>query len=603
MHGLKILWSILEPRARRNLVLLSILTAFSSFFELLGVGAIIPFIAVAQASTIHGPSSLLTRNMLNFVHQWGVHPQDLPLLLGVLLLLGVAVSNVLQVLYQYLCLKIIYNQYRDMSIRLVRNFASRSVEWYSQQNSADLSQSLMNEVNTVSVSTLLPAVQCAGLATRVLFTAAFFLLLQPKMAIAIACSLTVVYYFVFKVIRERLTRSGQTRFGQLGQMYRISSEVFQGSREIRMTGTGRYFVEAFSKAAATTVSPQVVRGLPPFITRAAFETATVGITVGVVVYFAHKDGGLINGLPLLSAYALAGVRLLPAVQQAFYNLMDVRFNLPSVENLAQFFRSCPLVDLPQLKIEPLPFHQKVVFQNVCFAYPDSPPTLQQVSFTIRKMERVAFVGATGAGKSTMLDLLLQLRDEDSGSILIDDVALDHEHVARWQRGIGYVPQSIFLRDASIRENVAFGVPPECTDQDSVIRACKAAALHDFIVSELPNGYDTVVGERGSRLSGGQSQRLGIARALYYDPEIVVFDEATSSLDNVTENSILQALHDLKGKKTLVVVAHRLNTVWDFDKLLVVDKGRLVGQGTAAELSKNCPAFQQLLKYQSGAPLA
>ena len=380
-------------------------------------------------------------------------------------------------------------------------------------------------------------------------------------------------------------------------MYRTADELVGGAREIRATVREYEFWDRFRLAAYAAVQPQVVRTMPVFFTRAGLETATLAVVIVLLTYFNSKDGNLANALPLLSSYAIAGIRLLPALQQSITFLMEIRFYSPSVAEVARLVRPAP--EISPLEASPLrriPLLREIQLSQVSYRYEANTPLLEEISLVIKKNSRVAIVGPTGAGKSTLLDILLGLRHPKSGTMSVDELQITHDVSANWRLSVGYVPQSVYLLDASIAQNIAFGVPPHQICLEKLQNACSIANLTGF-VSSLPDGLDTSVGERGVRLSGGQCQRIGIARALYHDPEVVIFDEATSSLDTVTESSVLDSLDRLSGKKTLIVIAHRLNTIWNFDTILVMTAGRLVGSGTANELLQTCPAFIALAQHR------
>jgi len=239
--------------------------------------------------------------------------------------------------------------------------------------------------------------------------------------------------------------------------------------------------------------------------------------------------------------------------------------------------------------------------GVTFAYPGvdaARPSLQDISVTIAHGETMGIVGGTGAGKTTLTDILLGLLRPQSGEIRVDGVTLDDSNLRRWRASVGYVPQEIFLTDSTVSQNIALGLPPEEIDPAKVERAARMAQIHDFVVSSLPNGYDTLVGERGVRLSGGQRQRIGIARALYNDPDLLVFDEATSALDNLTERELMEEIGALSGAKTVIMIAHRLSTVRACDKIIVLDGGRIVGQGSYDELEAENETFRRLARAVS-----
>jgi ATP-binding cassette subfamily C protein len=308
-------------------------------------------------------------------------------------------------------------------------------------------------------------------------------------------------------------------------------------------------------------------------------------------------------------YAFAGYRLLPALQVIFQGATHIRYSTAALEEVHQMVR---LVDAriadPDAfadvdALEALPFRDRIRFEDVGFAYATSGPVLQDVDLEIPSRASVAFVGPTGAGKTTLIDLLLGLLTPTSGRITVDGTELDAATRPRWQARLGYVPQAIYLTDDTVARNIALGLPDERIDPAAVRRAARLAQVDAFVEQELPRGYETVVGERGIRLSGGQRQRIGIARALYHDPDVLVFDEATSALDGTTEDAVYGAIRDLVGEKTVVTIAHRLATVREADRIFLLDRGRLAAAGTYPELLRESALFRAMAREGDARPSA
>jgi ABC-type multidrug transport system fused ATPase/permease subunit len=302
-------------------------------------------------------------------------------------------------------------------------------------------------------------------------------------------------------------------------------------------------------------------------------------------------------LPVLGVFGFAVLKMFPAVQNIYHSLTQIRFAAPMLAKLHGDLcgagaapATVPEAPLPA----PLPLHRAITLEEVRFAYPGAArPSLDGLSLTIPVRSTVGLVGGTGAGKTTAVDLILGLLAPDTGQIRVDGVPMDAANRAAWQRSLGYVPQAIFLSDESVAANIAFGIPPEARDMAAVERAARLAELHDFILRDLPQGYDTPVGERGVRLSGGQRQRIGIARALYRDPAVLILDEATSALDNLTERAVMDAVANLAHAKTIIMIAHRLTTVKACDTIFLLEEGRLAAQGSFDELVARSETFRRM----------
>ncbi|MGH8120576.1 MAG: ABC transporter ATP-binding protein, partial [Gammaproteobacteria bacterium] len=294
--------------------------------------------------------------------------------------------------------------------------------------------------------------------------------------------------------------------------------------------------------------------------------------------------------------SFAGYRLLPAFRDIFKNLTQLRFSLPSLDtlydDLTLMEQQIPITTTSQT----LHLQESITLEDVTYRYPGAEAmALSGINLTIPAGKSVGFVGSTGAGKSTAVDIILGLLTPAQGRVLIDGQPLEAHCITAWQRTLGYVPQVIYLTDDTVAANIAFGIPKEQIDQQALVRAARAAHIDEFITRELPYGYDTEIGERGIRLSGGERQRLAIARALYHDPDVVVFDEATSALDNVTEKVVMEAIKDLHGSKTVILIAHRLPTVRNCDRIFLLEQGRLVGEGSYDELAGSNAGFQRFTR--------
>jgi ABC-type multidrug transport system fused ATPase/permease subunit len=300
---------------------------------------------------------------------------------------------------------------------------------------------------------------------------------------------------------------------------------------------------------------------------------------------------------LVSLYAVAAYRMMPSLDSLLKQLTSLRFSAAVIDNLEEHLRDIihdQMVDDGHRQT--LPFDQTIHLQSITFRYPNSSTlVLDNLSVKIPKNRSIAFVGPSGVGKSTLVDIVLGLLTPDAGKLIVDGVPVTSENLRSWQNGIGYVPQDIYLCDDTLVRNIAFGLDESDIDLDAVIAAAKLAHLHDFIEAELPDGYDTVVGERGTRLSGGQRQRVGIARALYHKPKVLVLDEATSSLDGITERIVTEAIQGLSGERTIVVIAHRLSTIRYCNAIHLMQSGKIVATGTYDELMTNNTMFQSMAR--------
>jgi ATP-binding cassette subfamily C protein len=382
------------------------------------------------------------------------------------------------------------------------------------------------------------------------------------------------------------------------EMLKWLQQGLGGVKETRIIGVEDFFIRAYAKRSGPFGRSLVVHRMLSALPRYVLETTGIlGLVLMTIVMFL-RGADETAVLPVLGALAVAAVRVLPSTAHIIGSVSLIRFVKPSVDSLWKALEPWEGDGKHGTRLadeKPLPLEKEIRLDDVAFTYPNAPrPSLDGVSITIAKGESIAFVGGSGAGKTTVVDALIGLLVPDRGSISIDGQALEGERVQRWQRAIGYIPQTVFLSDDSIRRNIAFGVDDAGIDDVRVQRALVAARL-DELTASLPEGLDTFVGERGVRLSGGQRQRIGIARALYLDPKVLVLDEATSSLDGVTEREIVDAIEHLRADRTMIVIAHRLSTVRSCDRLVFMAEGKIVDVGPWEELAARNPEFRRLVE--------
>ena len=382
----------------------------------------------------------------------------------------------------------------------------------------------------------------------------------------------------------------------MGLRYRLVQEAFGGIKEIKTLGieeqyADRFVLPSFSVAEAEATT-KVIGELPRHILEGI---AFGGMLILVIINLATHEAGLGALLPVLGLYAFAGIRLLPATQLMYFDFTSIRYNYQVLNSVHKSIIESNILSR-DISIDAKEIHviDAVELVNVSYRYSNTMRNaLDNITLRIPARKTVGFVGGTGAGKTTAIDVIMGLLEPTSGALQVDGIRIDRSNAKAWRRSLGYVPQQIYLADASVAENIAFGVPPEQIDMAAVERAAMMAELHEFVSNALPDGYATQVGERGIRLSGGQRQRIGIARALYRDPDVLLLDEATSALDNLTERAVMDALKNLRNTKTLIIIAHRLSTVRHCDKIFLLDQGRVLATGNYESLIKQSELFRRM----------
>jgi ATP-binding cassette subfamily B protein len=391
--------------------------------------------------------------------------------------------------------------------------------------------------------------------------------------------------------RRRLHRNSQRIAYKQTQVVKALQEGLGGIRDVLLDGTQTIYCDTYRQA---DLSLRHAQGSNFFIgasPRPAMEATGMVLIAALAYALSRQVGGIATVLPVLGALAVGAQRLLPALQQIYGSWAGIAGNHTSLADTIELLDQPLPVEILQPTPAPLLFQKDIQFRGVRFRYSeDDPWVLDGLSLVIAKGARVGFVGSTGSGKSTTLDLLMGLLTPTEGEILVDGQSISGIHVRAWQQTIAHVPQSIYLADTTLAENIAFGVPSDIIDLDRVQQAARQAQIADFIESS-PEGYQAYVGERGIRLSGGQRQRIGIARALYKQASVLVFDEATSALDNSTEQSVMEAIEGLNRDLTILLIAHRLSTVRRCDTIVELEHGRVVAQGTYEQLLECSPSFR------------
>lgn len=588
---LRMMLALLTQRERRQVYWLSVAVLVMAIMEVLGIASIMPFMAV-----VSDPATLTGDGIPGRAYRalgFG-SPEQFLVALGFVVLLTLVISNAFTALTTWLLVRFTWLRNHTLSLRLLQKYLYQPYVFFLNRNTADLSKNILTEVASVVTGILLPGMQVVAKGVVAIFIIGFLMFVDPVLAVAVAVVLGSAYGLLYLMVQKRITVLGVERLRANEGRFRAASEALGGIKELKLTGREDAFLAQYSapsfKFAVQQAQKEVVANLP----RYGLEAIAFGGIVVITLYQLRVQDDMSKVVPVISLYAFAAYRLMPALQQVFAGITSIRFNLPALAVLYRDLGGAPVAAASPSRLEPLPCLRSIELAQASFSYPNaSQPAVRELNLTIAARTTVGFVGATGSGKTTTVDLILGLLWPTSGSVLVDGVALDSANVRSWQRSLGYVPQHIYLTDDSIARNIAFGIDPAAVDRSAVERAGRLADLHDFVVNELPQGYDTHVGERGVRLSGGQRQRIGIARALYHDPSVVAMDEATSALDGVTEDAVMRAIANMAHTKTIILVAHRLTTVRNCDVIFLFDGGTPVATGTYDELLRSNARFRAM----------
>ncbi|HXX74278.1 MAG TPA: ABC transporter ATP-binding protein [Nitrospiraceae bacterium] len=590
---------LLEIGERRQLYVLLGAITLMGLIDVIGISSVLPFMAVLAK-----PDVIQTAPVLHTIYdRWGfVSPNRFLFFLGLIALVTITLTNLFTLFVSRAILRFCYLTGHALSERMLRGYLSRPYEFFLMRNSSSLMLNVMGEVTGVVQGILFPGMQVVAKCVVAMCVLTFVVLMQPGLALGFAAVLGGAYVVLFAFVRKRVTRLGARSQDANRERYRLTTEVFAGIKDLRLLAREMEYFDRIRQASREYAVNQSATELIAMAPRYALEAIAFGAVLMLVLFLLAVERDVSRMVPLLTLYAFASYRLLPAFQQVFSSLTHIRFNLPSLDvvtrELKELRHSKEQDETPVGKIAPraLAFDREIALERVIYRYEGrESPVLQAISFAIKKNTTVGLVGETGSGKTTLVDIILGLLEPVDGKLLVDGSPITAGNVRAWRRNLGYVPQQIFLSDDTVARNIAFGVPQSAINRARVEEVGRIANIHDFIVSQLPQGYDTPVGERGVRLSGGQRQRIGIARALYHDPSVLVMDEATSALDGITEDAIIDAIHALAHRKTIILIAHRFATVQDCDIIYMLDRGRLIDQGSYDELIVRSEQFRAMAK--------
>lgn len=572
--------------------MLMIMLLIVAFLEMLGVASIMPFMAVLMNTEIIESNKILNISF-KLLSEFGVEShQQFLLSLGIVVFVLLFVSLFFKALTTYAQMRFTYMREFTLCRRLVEIYLCQPYEWFLSRNSADIGKTILSEVDRVisnGLNTMINLIAHSFVAFSIF---SLLILVDVKLALIVCLTLGTTFFLIYKVNRSYLKKFGEERIEANKWRFAAISEAFGAIKEIKIGGLERSYTERFSFPAknygASQLSAQILIQLPRF----ALEAIAFGGLMLITLYLMNQKGSLADGLPIIALYAFAGYRLMPAMQQIYNAISSLRFVGPSLDFIYEEVKNLKILKNNQNR-NTFSLNKSIVLKNVNYNYPNSSRVaLKNINFNIPANSRIGIVGVTGGGKTTIVDIIMGLLLPQQGTLEIDGQVINKDNRNAWQKSVGYVPQQIYLADDTIAANIAFGLDPNKINLDKVEQAAKIANLHNFVIHELSEKYETTVGERGVRLSGGQRQRIGIARALYNKPKILILDEATSALDNYTEKAVMDEVNSLnKNNMTIIIITHRLHTVKNCDKIFLLKNGEIKDQGTYEKLIQDNKGFR------------
>jgi len=549
----------------------------ASILEIVSLGSVLPFLSVLIA-----PEQV-------FQHEYAQplisaltlrEPIQLILPITILFIIAVLVAGIVRLYLLYVMTRLSYAIGADLSINIYRRTLYQPYATHVARNSSEVINSIMTKTNTV-ISAILATLLLVSSILILIGIIAVLFVIDIGVALSTSIGFGLLYWLVIRYNKKHLKNNSQIIADQSTQILKSLQEGLGGVRDVLIDGTQEFYCKLYRNAdlpMRRAIGNNIFIGGSP---RYIMETLGMTLIAGLAYVLTQKQGGMVAAIPLLGALALGAQKLLPVLQTIYSSYSAIKGGEFSFEDVLYLLDQ----PLPEYENQPTPirFDKEIKLTNLSFRYnQESPWILKNINLSLKKGSNIGFIGSTGSGKSTLLDIIMGLLSATEGDLFIDQQPIDNKSRRSWQMNIAHVPQNIYLSDNSIEENIAFGVSKDKIDHQRVRKVAQQAQIAQLI-EQWQEGYQTFVGERGIRLSGGQRQRIGIARALYKKASVLIFDEATSALDNETEREVMEAIKDLDGEITVLIIAHRLTTLRNCDKVVKLDNNHALSVGSYKEM--------------------
>lgn len=596
LDSFKKIKDILTPRQQQYSLLLFGMMIIMGLLDVVSISLIFPFMDL-----LSNPESIEQKWYLNNLFQWLKfnNHHDFLIFSAILLLFGIIISIIFRAITILAFMRFSHTSTFELAKRVLCGYLHQPYEWFLDRHSADLGKTLLSEVNHVINTSLVQALYFVSRIVLAIFLICLLMVVNPVIALTSGLGLGAVYACISFIIRKYAHYNSARRMQANKEQFQIAQETLAGIKDVKIFGLEQIMVDRFSKPALfyarSNANMVTITQTPRF----ALEAIAFGGMLLIILIMLNTRSEAESVIPIITLFAFTAYRLLPAMQGIYQNYSMMRYGKNALDVLHRDLMHLEKrIDKDDETMvtgpECYPLGSVLELRNIHYRYPGTQTeTLKDLSLKISANTTIALVGGSGAGKTTVADIILGLLIPQSGELIVDGEIISRDKVRSWQQSIGYVPQNIFLMDDTIAANIAFGISRPQQDIAAIKYAAKAAGLDQFISNELPDEYQTMVGEGGVKLSGGQRQRIGIARALYRNPDVLIMDEATNALDNLTEQAVMDAIYNLSRTRTIILIAHRLSTVKNCDQIFFIDSGCLKDQGTFQELMENNREFAQL----------
>jgi ATP-binding cassette, subfamily B, bacterial PglK len=587
MKNIRLIIQLLDIKERKNAINLFFLILLTAIIDSIGVFSVFPFV-----SLLMNPDFVETNNFFKYLYAKAsyINIQDYSSFLfvfGIIVFFFLITSLLIRSITQFYQIRFIFFQEHYLSKRLMKKYLGQDYSWFLNNNSSELSRSIISEISSVVNLSLASIINLTAQIILAILIISVLMSVELIITSCIFLILILFYFIIFFIFKKKITIFGKARLSSDKRRFYELNEAFSSIKIVKLKSLENIFLHNFSEASKEYADNASVASLIGFLPKYFIEMIVFGGLIVFSLVLILNERSLVNYIPMISLYAFAGYRLIPSLQQIYSSITQFRFSKSMLINLHK-----NLISLDEIKLsynsEPkkIKLNKILELRNVSFNYPNtSKLILNNVNLKIPVYKKIGIIGSSGSGKTTLLDLIIGLLFPSSGSLFVDGVQINKKNNCYWQKNLGYVAQDVYLADASIALNIAFGCTNKNIDQSLVQKAAKEANIHDFIIS-LPNSYNTIVGERGVRFSGGEKQRIAIARALYNRPDVLVLDEATSSLDHATEKLIMDDIFNNNKNITIIKVAHRLNTLQNCDLIYHVKNRSIKFVGQYKDIIKN-----------------
>ena len=595
MNTFRKILDLLNRNEKKQALLIMFLILIMTIFDMIGIASIVPFVTLLTNTQLIETNYFLKELFLSSKAMGVSNIQEFLILIGFVVFFLLIISLSLRAFTTFVQTKFILMREQTIGVKLIEGYLRQPYSWFLNKDSSELGKSVLSEVNQVILNTFNPIMNIIVQSAIVFGMLIILVIIDYELAIGIFLILSLTYIFIFLILKNYLSKLGINRLKANSLRFNSLTEVFGAIKEAKIGGLERVYISLFSKSAKIFASSHLVAQVIGILPRYLIEGVAFGGMIIMIIFLMYNDGNFLNILPIIALYAFAGYRLMPALQQIYTAITQLRFSGPALDILHKDITNLNINSSKMINSPKIFLKQCIALENICFKYPGSSKNaLNKINIEIPALSKIGITGKTGSGKTTIVDIILGLLETNNGGLLkVDNNEINKNNIRSWQETIGYVPQKIFLSNNSIEANIAFGEKSEDISIEQIIKVSKIANLHDFVTNELPKAYKTYVGENGIRLSGGQKQRIGIARALYKNPQLLVLDEATNSLDNITEKLILKNIDDLSQKLTTILITHRVSSLKNCNKIFLIEKGEMIDTGTFDYLEKNNPVFKEM----------